>query len=203
MTTGLRSRDSYIYRWEGLREIRNSPDWVEHILTLEVESPGGERFDYSNLSSFLLAEIIRSKTGKDVSVYAEEMLFNPLGIDEYYWETNSRGQSLGWGGLYMKPSDLLKIGQLILTKGEWQGVQLVSASWIEESVKTHIKAGTLGDYYGYQWWIVEEERILALGYKGQYLIIDPEAMMVTVFTARLEEEDFFLPYNLYMEFIVP
>ena len=58
-------------------------------------STGGERFDYSNLSSFLLAEIIRSKTGKDVSVYAEEMLFNPLGIDECYWETNPKGQSHG------------------------------------------------------------------------------------------------------------
>ena len=203
MSTGLRSRDSYVYRWEGIRKIWNSKDWVKHILTLEVEVPGGERFDYSNLSSFLLAEIIRSKTGKDVSVYAEEMLFNPLGIDEYYWKTNPKGQSLGWSGLYLKPSDLMKIGQLVLQKGEWLGVQLVSSSWIEESVKQQIKAGALQEYYGYQWWIDKDGRILALGYGGQYLIIDPGAMMVTVFTARLEEKDFFLPYNLYMEFIVP
>ncbi len=77
---------------------------------------------------------------------------------EYQWDTNPLGQSEGWGGLYLRPRDLLKIGQLVLQKGVWQGEQLVSASWIEESVKPHIKAGTLREFYGYHWWIDKDGR---------------------------------------------
>ena len=203
MSTGLASRDSYLYNWEGLREIWNNENWVKDILLIPSDVPGGQRFDYSNLASFLLGELIRQKTGMDVSDYARKTLFVPLGIEKYKWDANPHGQSKGWGGLSLRPRDLLKIGQLILQQGEWEGEQLISASWIEESMKPHAQAGTLREFYGYQWWLDKDGRYLALGYEGQYLIIDPDMEIVVVFASKLLENDFFLPYKLFTDFIVP
>ncbi|TFG64572.1 MAG: class C beta-lactamase-related serine hydrolase [Spirochaetales bacterium] len=203
MSTGLASRDSYLYRWEGLRAVWNKKDWIRHIVSLPSEAPGGQRFDYSNLASYLLGEIIRQKTGMDAEEYALKTLFVPLGITEYSWEKNPLGRSTGWGGLRLKPRDLVKIGQLVLDRGRWQGRQLISEDWIEQSTRPWIKAGTLREYYGYQWWVDGEGRIMALGYEGQYLIVDTVLKLVTVFASSLREEDFFLPYEIYTAHVVP
>jgi len=203
MTTGLASRDSYLYDREGLKEIWLKENWIKEILLLPVESSGGSRFEYSNLASFLLGEVIRSKTGKDISLYAKEKLFIPLDIGLYHWTSNIDGQSLGWAGLYMRPVDLAKIGQLILQNGEWDRVQIVSREWIEESTKAYIKTDIKNESYAYQWWIDDGGWVMAIGDEGQYLIIDPKLELVTVFLSKLEENDFFLPYKLYTDFIIP
>lgn len=203
MTTGLKTRDSYLYRWEGLRGISNKYNWVNEILTLQMEEPAGRRFDYSNLSSFLLGEVVRISTGKDVSLYAEEVLFDPLDIEAYRWNKNHMGQSTGWGGLYLKPSDLAKIGFLVMNRGKWRGEQIVSASWFEQSTSALVSPDTLREHYGYHWWIDSDGRILALGYQGQYLIIDREHDLVTVFASSLDDQDFFLPYELYISRVIP
>jgi CubicO group peptidase (beta-lactamase class C family) len=203
MTTGLKTRDSYQYRWAGLRGISNKYNWVNEILTLPMEAPAGRRFDYSNLSSFLLGELVRTSTGKDVSLYAEEVLFDPLDIEAYKWNKNHMGQSTGWGGLFLKPSDLAKIGFLVMNRGKWKGEQIVSASWIEQSTSALVSPDTLMEHYGYHWWIDSADRILALGYQGQYLIIDRELDLVTVFASSLDDLDFFLPYELYLSLVIP
>lgn len=41
------------------------------------------------------------------------------------------------------------------------------------------------------------------GKTGQYLIIDPDLEIVVVFASELLENDFFLPYKLFTDFIVP
>ena len=87
--------------------------------------------------------------------------------------------------------------------GKWKGEQVISKEWLEEATSPKIKAGTLREYYGYQWWIDADDRILALGYSGQYLIIDPDLQSVTVFLSDLHDQEFFLPYTLYKTYIIP
>ncbi len=203
MSTGLRSRDSYLYDWEGINNLWNKGDWVKEILSFKSEVPGGERFDYSNLASFLLGEIVREKTGMDLSEYADKTLFNPLGVEKFEWNQNPNGESLGWGGLHIRPSDLAKIGQLILNDGVWNNEQLVSSQWIRESTSPKMNPKTLSDYYGYQWWIDDDDLVMALGYEGQYLIIDRELNLVTVFACKLQGHKFSKPYNLYRKYVAP
>jgi CubicO group peptidase (beta-lactamase class C family) len=203
MTTGLASRDSYLYDREGLREIWFKENWINEILLLPVESSGGSRFEYSNLASFLLGEVIRSKTGKDISLYAKEKLFTPLDIGLYHWTSNIYDQSWGWAGLYLRPVDLAKIGQLILQKGEWDGAQIVSREWIKESTKAYIRTDIERKSYAYQWWIDDGGWVMAIGDEGQYLIINPELDLVVVFFSKLEEHEFFVPYQIYINYIIP
>jgi CubicO group peptidase (beta-lactamase class C family) len=202
MTTGLRCRDSYLYRWEGLYLMQASEDWVQFMLDLPMDGKPGVSFEYCNGASLLLSAILQETTGMDAYQFAETHLFAPLGITESDWPSDPLGVTLGWGDLEMLPHDMAKIGYLYLNHGQWEGKQIVSPSWVEDSTRKHTPA-TLEDGYGYQWWVDDSGMYLALGYSGQFIFVLPEENLVVVFTSHLEESSFYVPQTLLTDFIIP
>jgi CubicO group peptidase (beta-lactamase class C family) len=202
MASGLECRDSYLYRWRGLNEMRQSDDWVQYMLDLPMAEAPGSRFEYCNGGSFLLAAIIQETTGMRASAFAEAQLFGPLGITDVVWPSNGQGISIGWGEMRMRPHDMAKIGYLYLNEGQWDGEQIVPAAWVAASTRKQIDA-TLADGYGYQWWVADDGVYMAIGYAGQFIFVVPEQELVVVFTSNLSERDFYGPQNLLDRFIMP
>jgi CubicO group peptidase (beta-lactamase class C family) len=202
MASGLECRDSYLYRWRGLQEMRQSDDWVQFVLDLPMAQPPGTRLEYCNGGSFLLSAIIQETTGVSAAEFARKHLFEPLGIQEVEWPANPQGISIGWGELHMRPRDMAKIGYLYLNEGRWDGEQVVPADWVRASTRKHI-SGTLQEGYGYQWWVTSDGPYMALGYAGQYIVVVPEHELVAVFTSDLAEEDFYIPQELLNAFVIP
>ncbi len=202
MTTGLNCRDSYLYHWGGLNEMRGKEDWVQHILDLPMAHTPGSYFEYCNGSSFLLSAIISETTGISALEFAEKYLFERLGISDVTWPTNPQGINIGWGELRMLSQDMAKIGYLYLKGGEWDGEQIIPSSWVGVSTMSHIPA-TLEEGYGYQWWVDDSGYFLALGYRGQFIFVVPEKDLVVVFTSTLSDYDFYVPQILLEEFIIP
>jgi len=203
MSSGLRCRDSYLYRWSGLNQMRESDDWVQFVLDLPMAEAPGTRFEYCNGGSFLLSAIIQASTGVSALEFAQEQLFGPLGITDVIWPSNSKGINIGWGELRMRPHDMAKIGYLYLRGETWDGEEVVSSSWVEASTRKHISA-TLEDGYGYQWWVDDANGVyMALGYAGQFIFVVPERDLVAVFTSDLSERDFYVPQTLLNDFIIP
>ena len=202
MTSGLECRDSYLYRWRGIDQMRQTADWVQFMLDLPMAEPPGSRFEYCNGASFLLSAIIQETTGLSASAFAEAHLFGPLGISDVEWPANPQGITLGWGELHMRPHDMAKIGYLYLNKGRWDGEQIIPADWVAISTREHI-AATLVDGYGYQWWVADDGYYMALGYAGQFIFVVPEHELVVAFTSNLSENDFYGPEILLDTFIIP
>ena len=202
MTTGFRCQDSYLHRWSGLNQMRESEDWVQFVLDLPMEGEPGERFEYCNGASHLLSGIIQETTGVSANEFAEEHLFGPLGISDVDWSSSPQGISVGYSELRMHPQDMAKIGILYLNEGRWDGEQIVPSEWVVSSTNPFISA-TLEDGYGYQWWVDDSGMYLALGYRGQFIFVIPEKEMVVVFTSSLEDNDFYVPQTLLNEFIIP
>ncbi len=196
MSSGLDCRDSYLYRWRGLNEMRRSADWTAHVLALPMAHDPGTYFEYCNGGSFMLSAILSEVTGGPALAFAEEALFGPLGITEVLWPTGSDEINIGWGEIRMIPADLAKFGYLYLREGVWDGEQIVPADWVAAATSAHIEAGTLAAQYGYQWWVPNEDYYMALGYAGQYVTVVPDEDLVVVFTGGLPDEQFFLPQNL-------
>jgi len=212
MQTGIHSQDSYLYGYRGLFAAQRTDDWVAYTLGLPMDVDPGTRFDYSNLSSFLLSAIIHETTGMDTLSYARENLFGPLGIEDVRWETSPQGIGIGWARMWLKPHDMAKFGMLYLQKGQWEGQQVVPATWVEESLTPHAfpknyhdvldengekdnqKSGEnwvatkflrpFADGYGYQWWLDNNGTFTALGTGGQYIIVSPEENLVVVVTSQ-------------------
>ncbi|MCJ7622064.1 MAG: beta-lactamase family protein, partial [Anaerolineaceae bacterium] len=138
MSTGFDCKDSYLYGWQGLRELRNSDDWVQFVLDMPMRDEPGTRFEYCNSGSFLLSAILSETTGMSALEYAQKSLFGPLGISDVTWPENPQGINIGWGELHMLPHDMAKIGYLYLNAGMWAEEQIVPRDWIEESTRKHI-----------------------------------------------------------------
>lgn len=181
MASGLKCRDSYLYRWVGLFEMRNSNDWAQYVLDLPMAEAPGEKFEYCSGVSYLLSVIIQNTTKMKTLDFARKHLFDPLGIIDVGWETSPQGIDIGYGEMWLKPHDMAKIGWLYLNKGRWGNKQILPSAWIEVSTRGHIDA-TLFDQYGYQWWVDSAGYYMAVGYKGQRIFVVPEKNLVAVFT---------------------
>jgi CubicO group peptidase (beta-lactamase class C family) len=202
MATGLECRDSYLYRWRGLNQMRQSDDWVQFMLDLPMAEPPGTRFEYCNGASFLLSAIIQETTGMNASAFAEEHLFGPLNITDLEWASNPQGITIGWSDVRMRPHDMAKFGYLYLNDGQWDGEQVVPSDWVQASTRKH-QSATLQDGYGYQWWVADNDVYMALGYGGQFIVVVAEQALVVVFTSDLSESNFYVPQNLLNDFIIP
>jgi CubicO group peptidase (beta-lactamase class C family) len=200
MSAGLKTEDSYLYNWAGLGRMRASQDWAQYILDLPIETEPGTHFEYSNCASQLIAIILQEATGQSAEAYAREHLFGPIGIVDYVWEGSGPDDSWGYSGLSMHPLDMARLGYLYLRGGEWDGVEVVPADWVQNSTSLQITAGTMAKGYGYQWW-VDDDMFMMQGYGGQFVYVLPALDLVVVFTGALPQQRYFAPRSLLSNYI--
>jgi len=181
MTSGLKCRDSYPYRWWGFFDMRASDDWAQFVLDLPMDAAPGEKFEYCNGVSYLLSAIIQNTTKMKTLDFARKHLFEPLGITDVEWERSPQGIDIGYGEMWLKPHDMTKIGWLYLNKGRCGQKQIVPAAWVEDSTRGQINA-TVCDRYGYQWWVDSGGYYAAVGHRGQRIFVVPGKNLVAVFT---------------------
>ena len=95
MASGLKCRDSYLYQWEGLFEMRDSNNWAQYVLDLPMAESPGERFEYCNGVSYLLSVIIQNTTKMKTLDFAKKHLFEPLGVIDIGWAKSPQGVDIG------------------------------------------------------------------------------------------------------------
>jgi len=170
-------------------------DPMRYILSKAIVAPPGTQWNYNGGCVDLLGEIIARQSGHSLDVFAREALFGPLGITDVEWQSYPNGYLSAAAGLRLRPRDAAKIGQLMLNKGQWQGAQIVSADWIEQSTVPRFQAfdyfGGLF-FYGRFWWLgrtlsggQEVPWISAMGLGGQRIFIVPSLDLVVTTTSGL------------------
>jgi CubicO group peptidase (beta-lactamase class C family) len=181
-----------------------SDDWVKYVLSLPQVAQPGKVFTYSDGCSQVILQVVEKAVGKDVVEFAKENLFQPLGIRDFTWERNSKGEAIAAWGLSLTGRDMAKLGYLFLHNGEWDGKQVISRAWVEKATGNRMKTGdnfkNLG--YGYQWWIYPTHHVyLAIGYDCQTIFVLPDLDMVVVTTGSITEPD--LLFQLIDNYIIP
>ena len=165
-------------------------DWVKCFLESSVRVEPGRRFEYNSMNSYMLSAIVRQVSGQGLMSYLQERLWEPLGIKDVYWETCPEGIEKGGWGLYIRPEDIAKIGQLILQKGRWGGRRIVSASWVKKATSMQMETPeALGSYnYGYQIWVGRHQNVFLFnGMFGQNVLGFPDTGMLIVSNAGNNE----------------
>jgi len=166
---------------------------IEYILSQPLTDTPGTLWNYSGGCTQLLASIIQQVSGMDIYQYAQQHLFNPLGISNSEWATYPGSSlSVASGGLRFRPEDMLKFGLLYLNNGNWQGNQVLETSWVNDSFTNYINTIYTGDSYGYQFWLWNQHilnnsntvpMVGAVGNGDQRIFIDETNQMVIVTTA--------------------
>lgn len=188
----------------------SSDDWVSYSLDLLGGRGKIGKFRYAPLiGPDIFSAIITNTTEHSVLEFANQYLFGPLGIHvpgsiyfktkeeqmEFYqsknvsgWVTGPTGVHTGGWGLTLSSEDMLKIGQLLLHHGTWNGQQIVSESWVKESTspKSQWKKNLK---YGYLWWIIDEktQSFAAMGDGGNVIYVNRDADLVIVMTGYFEK----------------
>jgi CubicO group peptidase (beta-lactamase class C family) len=138
-------------------------DWAQFILDLPVAGrmhvgeqieppPYGRNFSYCTGGVFTLSEVLQKATGFRTDRYAQEKLFGPLGITDAQWVYSPLNIPQTGGGLRLTGRDLVKIAQLYLDGGIWQGRRIVDEAWVRTSTQPHARIDDVTEY-GYLWWL--------------------------------------------------
>ena len=181
----------------------DQPDWWRFTLDLPMAHDPGERYAYCTAGINLVGAALRKATGQGVPDLFDRLVARPLQFDRYYWNLAPNGEGYLGGGAYIRPRDLLKLGQLFLDGGVWNGRRIVSSAWATQSTSAHvaINEATTGmdaetfanvathgaDGYGWHRYgvLVGDQRIEAFeanGNGGQLLVVVPAYELVVVLT---------------------
>ncbi len=166
----------------------SAPDQLTYILNKSMAHQPGTYFNYNSGAAHLSSAILSKASGISTASFAEQHLFKPLDIETHNWETDKRGLNNGGAGLKLTPYDMLKIGQLYMNNGIYNGTQVVSKEWINKASTFKItsnNAQPFGPEYGYFWWIGasnNHEYFFANGYGGQFIVVIPDIKLIVVAT---------------------
>jgi len=125
-------------------------DWAQFILDLPIRGymhlgeqpeapPYGRHFSYCTGGVFTLSEVLQKATGMRTDLYAQEKLFGPLGITDAQWVYSPLNIPQTGGGLRLTSRDLMRIAQLYLDGGRWQGHRIVDEAWVKASTRPHAR----------------------------------------------------------------
>ncbi len=194
-------------------------NYAQYMFSKSLVHTPGTTFDYRTALTNTLGDVLTTAiTPLHISLerFMDSLLFQPLQIKNYAWYyKNDKEQPELGGGLFLAPRDMIKLGQLVLDKGVWNGKQIVSENWIAEATKEHFHFdkrywGEL-DGYGYLFWqrtLVSNGKsfpsIIALGYGGQYIVIIPALHTVIAITSWFpKDKGWQFPLRLIENYILP
>ncbi len=201
ISEGLFSLDSKILPFFSEYKHCESPEWdsltVHSLLTMQsnkefsftqdmtgdyvemfMKAPFRKKnrgFLYSNNDVHIVAALIQRLTGMNLVDYLTPRLFEPLGIEKPFWETDSKGECIGGTGAYLTLRDLAKISQCYGDGGRFGGVQVIPEEWTKKATEMHVPlyGRENEDGYGLLFWLKDGSFSMS-GMFGQFITYYPQ-----------------------------
>jgi CubicO group peptidase (beta-lactamase class C family) len=194
-------------------------DWTRFALDIPVADgvtgagTGSSRFSYCTAGVFLIGQMLERGTWLRFDEFVANRIFEPIGVSGALWSRSPSGEIQSGGQLSMRARDAMRIGQLVLNEGEWNGRRIVPQAWIAEMLMP-VSSPSAGLSYGYLWWMAEFrvgdtgsvfDAALMIGNGGNLVVVVPEADSVIVVQARNYNMagDFEVSRALVEQFILP
>jgi CubicO group peptidase (beta-lactamase class C family) len=162
------------------------PDWYRYILDLRNIRDPGQLAVYCSINPHLAGGVLARAAHRPLPGLFHDFMAQPLGIHRYYLNLTPTGDAYMGGGARLLPRDFMKLGQLLLNGGTWQGKRILSREWSRRSTSPLYDLRNLT--YGYLWWGIEYpyrdrtvRAFFAGGNGGQIVMGVPELDLVIAF----------------------
>lgn len=175
-----------------------------------LEATPGATFEYSSMTSLLLAEIITRELTKSRDPrtraeayrrFAEERVFRPAGIRSAVFDFDGAGTQIGGSILYMTLDDWARFGKLLLDGQGEAASPVIAPEWL-----AFLRTPSARDPgYGGQLWLNQARPagadpalfpgqgpaslVSAIGHLGQYVIASPDQHLVLVRLGKTNDPD--------------
>lgn len=168
-----------------------------------VESEPGKIFRYQSGNSQLLGFILEKATGKKLSEYASEKLWQPIGAEsDAFWSLDKEnGAEKSFCCLYSTTRDFARIGKLLTHEGKWGDKQIIPTNYFKELITnpTILTEDNIPNFqYGLHIWTYVGGKTpvyYCRGIKGQYIIAIPAENLVIVRTGNKRAPNIDVPEN--------
>lgn len=162
------------------------PDYMEYMMTRPILRNPGEEFCYSTADSILAGRMIEQATGQRLGEYLYRHVFSRLDQGWPQWENDPQGHPIGGGSMFMRLTEMMKLGQVFLADGKWKHERIISSEWVKAATTKHIETNTESQEqnewtcgYGYQFWMSPYPGAYrADGAYGQISTVLPESGLV-------------------------
>ncbi len=198
MSSGLNWDEAYTSLFSKTTQAYYGEDIRHLIMSLRVEEEPGKRYSYKSGDTQLLSFVLEAalaKGGREgkamtISDYAARKLWQPMEIcNDALWNLDRQGgDEKAYCCFNTTARDLAHLGRLIINRGNWNGKQIVSESYLQEAITpatylvNEFGDGAL-DYYGFQIWIMHYRGMQFPAFRGlggQYVFIIPEKNAIVV-----------------------
>jgi CubicO group peptidase (beta-lactamase class C family) len=183
MASGQRWEEKYYSPFSVTAAAYFLKDLDSAILEQPIEEVPGKSFNYKSGTTHLLGMVIAKATGKNLTEYLYETLWNPMGAEqESLWQVDSveNGSEKAYCCIASNARDFARIAKLYKDHGKWNGETLLDSTFIAKSLRPRFPESP---EYGYSWWLKEykgHQIFMMRGHLGQYVMTFPKENLILV-----------------------
>lgn len=135
-----------------MQEQTAEPDWYRFSLNVPMAWASGDKIVYCSMKPNLAAGMLEKIAGEPLPEMFYRLVAKPLRMGKYHLFLQPTGQAYGGGGHHFTTRDFMKLTQLFLNDGQWEGRQIVSREWAQKSgAALRVLSPRSGQTYGYLW----------------------------------------------------
>jgi len=173
-------------------------DHLTYAKNVGVEKDAGIKFEYNNVNSMLLGDILLQATGQKADILFEERILEPLGITDFKLWKDEEGNVMTYCCVDMSARDYSKFGLLFARNGIWKEKQIISKEFVDETFQvvwnlTPNRFTDLNRGYSLHWWISkydDESKIFNTSGKfGQFTFVDRENDLIVTRITKYNQQN--------------
>jgi len=202
MQSGLRWNEDYGNRSDVTQMLYCEGDFAKFTYDQPSVFPTENHWYYSSGSVNLVNYLMRKTIGNDNDYYsfAQEKLFNKIGMPDAVFEVDASGTQVGSSYIYATARDYARYAMLNLQDGVFNGERVLPEGWVKY---TTTPASDSNGKYGSLFWLnvskyypaAPDDMYSCNGHDGQQIFIIPSKELIIVLVGYSPKPDKVMKFN--------